>query len=224
MFFLLGATLICSRAEYIMLSDLTGKEESPSKGTVFRPHNAVQQLTRRVTPSSGAGLSVCIFPPLSFSLSKKGCSDLPVTGREDVVPTQTVECSEVPDISALDLGSDAGLAKSLENNPKLQPFTLSFGDCGKPGSLPDVDSSHTVVAFVLRDEATESLAEAMSRSTVSNSYLVPVVVLKSSMIPASQSKLKAALSSALHTSNPIHRMEALEAIKSASVKLALIRN
>ena len=204
-----------------MLSDLTGRDDS---GTVFHPHHALQQLSRRVKQTSGVGLSVCIFPPLSFSLSRQGCNDLPTTGREDVVPAQTVSCTDIPDISALDLESEAGLVKSLDGKATGKPFTLSFGDCGKPGSLPDVDSSHDVVAFVLRDEVSESLADDMSRSSVTKSYMVPVMVLKSSLIPATQSKLKAALSSAIHASNPITRMEALEAIKSASVKLALLRN
>ena len=80
----------------------------------------------------------------------------------------------------------------------------------------------TAVCVELNVISLEAMAETVP--TLLYVTVVPVMVLKSSLIPATQSKLKAALSSAIHASNPITRMEALEAIKSASVKLALLRN
>ena len=220
---LIASSLVICNAEYINLSDLTGKAPTSLvnvEADVLKPRNPIKHLSRRVSASSGVSLSVCYFPQLSFALSRKMCKDLP----DDVVLTQSVSCANVADVSALDLSSESKVAKFIKENKTPQPVTLSFGDCGESGLLPDIDPVSGVVAFLVKDDRAAILAEGFANAAVSSSYLVPVMALKASSLADNQSKVKGALSTAMHAATPVARKEALETIKAASVKLATLRN
>jgi hypothetical protein len=213
----LTAILAISRAEYITLSDLTGKALI-QQDNLLKPRYHVKSLSRRVGASSGVYLSACYFPQLTFALSRKTCKDLP----GDVVPTQTATCANVADVSALDLTTEVSIIKFIKENKSTEATTLSFGYCGNLGQFPDVDPLSAIIAFVIKDDAAALLSEEFSDKT--GSYMVPVMALKASVIPENQARVRAALSTALHATTPVARKEALETIKAASVKLATLRN
>jgi len=203
-------------AEYISLSDLTGKSAE-----ILRPRHPMKHLTRRTKPASGVSVKACYFPPLSFSLARRTCDDLPSLSRADVVPSQKITCAEIPDIAALDISSELKLVNSLKGLTE-EELQLSFGDCGEPGSLPDVDPSGAVVAFVITDEKSAELADQFGDESSASSYMAPVLVLRTLSLSESESRVKAAIAAAMHAATPVGRMEALESIKAASVKLGVL--